>query len=47
VWELRDNIAPYDAGYVALAERLGAPLVTCDVKLARASGGRCAFDLIT
>ena len=47
VWELRDNITPYDAAYVALAERLDGPLITADGKLATASGARCTFDLIT
>lgn len=47
MWQLRDNITPYDAAYVALAERLGAPLLTCAAKLAAASGARCTFDLIT
>ncbi|TCO58483.1 type II toxin-antitoxin system VapC family toxin [Actinocrispum wychmicini] len=46
VWELRDNITPYDAAYVALAERLDSPLITCDAKLAASSGARCVFDLI-
>ncbi len=30
VWQLRHNLTPYDASYVALAERLGATLVTAD-----------------
>ena len=38
VWELRDSLTPYEAAYVALAELIGAPLVTCDVRLARARG---------
>jgi predicted nucleic acid-binding protein len=46
MWELRDNITPYDAAYVALAEELGCPLITCDAKLAASSGSRCVFDLI-
>ena len=46
MWELRDNVTAYDAAYVTLAERLDAPLVTCDAKLAGASGPRCTFDLI-
>jgi predicted nucleic acid-binding protein len=46
MWELRDNVTPYDAAYVALAERLGAPLVTCDARLQAAGGARCTFDLI-
>ena len=47
VWELRDNVTPYDAAYVALAERLDGPVITCDGKLAAASGPQCTFDLIT
>ncbi|WP_181193380.1 type II toxin-antitoxin system VapC family toxin [Prauserella shujinwangii] len=35
----------YDAAYVALAERLGVPLVTCDAKLAGANGHRASVDL--
>lgn len=46
MWQLRDNITPYDAAYVALAERLDGPLITCDAKLPAASGARCSFDLI-
>ncbi|HEX6388224.1 MAG TPA: type II toxin-antitoxin system VapC family toxin [Solirubrobacteraceae bacterium] len=33
MWELRHNLTAYDAAFVALAEALGAPLVTCDAKL--------------
>lgn len=40
-WELRENVTPYDAWYVALAEALGAPLVTSDDRLRRARGPRC------
>lgn len=47
MWQLRDNITPYDAAYVALAEQLDSPLITCDAKLATASGAKCAFDLIS
>jgi predicted nucleic acid-binding protein len=38
VWELRSNLTPYDAVYVALAEELDAPLLTTDLRLARAPG---------
>jgi predicted nucleic acid-binding protein len=38
VWALRDNLSAYDAAYVALAEALDAPLVTCDGRLSRAPG---------
>jgi predicted nucleic acid-binding protein len=34
VWELRDNFTACDAMYLALAEALNLPLVTCDAKLA-------------
>ena len=37
VFELHQNFTPYDAAYVALAERLGATLVTCDLRLTRAA----------
>jgi predicted nucleic acid-binding protein len=30
VWALRDNLTAYDAAFIALAEALGCPLVTCD-----------------
>jgi predicted nucleic acid-binding protein len=41
VWELRNSVRSYDAYYVALAEALDAPLVTCDDRLARAIGPMC------
>lgn len=40
VWELRHNLSAYDALYVALAEGLGADLITCDARMGRASGHR-------
>ncbi len=46
VWELRHNVTPYDAAYVALAEALGAVLVTADGRLARAAGPRCSIELL-
>jgi predicted nucleic acid-binding protein len=46
IWELRTNVTPYDAAYVALAERLDSPVMTCDARLTTASGTRCAFELI-
>jgi predicted nucleic acid-binding protein len=36
IWALRENLTAYDAAYVALAEGLGAPLLTCDSRLANA-----------
>jgi predicted nucleic acid-binding protein len=38
IWELRGSITPYDAAYVALAERLGVPLATTDAKLGGSNG---------
>lgn len=46
IWQLRHNVTPYDAAYVALAESLDATMLTADAKLATASGPRCAFQLI-
>lgn len=43
VWALRENLTPYDAWYVALAEALDAPLATLDERLAQAPGPRCRF----
>lgn len=34
IWQLRHQFTSYDAGYLALAEALQAPLWTCDAKLA-------------
>jgi predicted nucleic acid-binding protein len=37
IFELRDNFTPYDASYAALAEALGAELLTADRRLAHAA----------
>lgn len=34
VWTLRNQFTAYDASYLALAEGLDVPLVTCDAKMA-------------
>jgi predicted nucleic acid-binding protein len=47
IWSLRANLTPYDACYVALAERLGMPLVTGDARLARAPGIHCEVLVTT
>jgi predicted nucleic acid-binding protein len=41
VWELRDNMWPYDAIFVAMAESLEIPLVTVDKKYSGTPGIRC------
>jgi len=46
IWELRRNITAYDAAYVALAEALDVPLLTCDRALARAPGHRAIMELV-
>ena len=45
-YELRANVTPYDATYVALAEGLSCPLVSADARLARAPGIRCDVDIL-
>lgn len=47
MWELRSTVRTWDAAYVALAEALGAVLLTTDGRLARASGPKCAIEVAT
>lgn len=44
-WDLRNAISPYDGLYVALAEDLDVPLITCDVKLSKSSGHGARFEV--
>lgn len=44
IWQLRGNCTAYDAAYIALAEALAAPLVTCDRRLATAPGHRAGVE---
>jgi predicted nucleic acid-binding protein len=46
VWELRQNLTAHDAVYVALAEALGAPLLTRDRRLAAAPGHHVQVELV-
>lgn len=46
IFELRDAMTAYDAAYVALAEALDAPLLTCAAHLARAHGHRARITLL-
>ena len=45
-WTLPDNITAYDAMYIALAEALDAPIVTCDVRLSKTGGHRAKIDAV-
>ena len=45
IWQHRHNLTAYDAAYVALAEKLGAALVTRDGRLAAASGHTAQIEL--
>jgi predicted nucleic acid-binding protein len=46
IWALRSLMSAYDGAYVALAEALAAPLVTCDERLSRAHGHDAKVELI-
>jgi len=46
IWALRHGISAYDACYVALAETLDAPLLTCDARLANAHGHGAKIELL-
>jgi predicted nucleic acid-binding protein len=46
IWQLRDNLSAYDASYVALAENLGCPLLTCDGRLGRAARVKCPITVV-
>lgn len=46
VWELRNNLSAYDAIYIALAEALSVPLITCDRRLANAAGHSAQIEVI-
>jgi predicted nucleic acid-binding protein len=45
-WELRANVRAWDGVYVALAEALGATLVTLDARLARVPGLECPVEVL-
>jgi predicted nucleic acid-binding protein len=46
IWELRHNLTAYDAAYVALAETLGATLLTRDERIQRAPGHSAHVEVI-
>ena len=43
---LRDRLTAYDATYVALAEGLGATLLTRDARMAKAGGHRARIEVV-
>jgi predicted nucleic acid-binding protein len=45
IWRLRDNFSAFDAAYIALAQKLGATLVTRDSRLASASARLVSLEL--
>ena len=45
IWGMRANLTAYDAAFVALAEALDVPLVTCDRRLASAPGHAARFEI--
>jgi predicted nucleic acid-binding protein len=45
VWAMRHSVSTYDATYLALAEELNLPLVTCDAKLSRSNGHDAKIEL--
>ena len=45
IWRLRQNLTAYDAAYVALAEKLRAPLLTRDQRIAAAPGHAVAVEV--
>jgi len=46
MWGLRTSLSAYDAAYVALAEALAVPMLTCDDKLARAHGHNAKIEVV-
>ncbi len=45
IWRLRQNLSAYDAAYVALAEKLQAPLITRDQRIAAAPGHTATVEV--
>jgi len=46
IWQLRHSLTAYDAAYVALAESLGARLITRDGRMASCHGHHAKIKLM-
>lgn len=46
IWQLRPNFTAYDAAYIAVAERLGACILTSDSAFARGPGHSVTVELV-
>jgi predicted nucleic acid-binding protein len=46
VWSLRRNVTAYDGAYLALAEMLGATLITRDTALATIKGHKARVEVL-
>jgi predicted nucleic acid-binding protein len=46
MWALKETLSAYAGAYVALAEALGCPLLTCDARLGRAPGHRADVRVV-
>ena len=47
IWDMRHNLTAYDAAFVALAEALAVPLVTCDARLGASTGHSARIEVFT
>jgi len=45
IWQLRHNFSAYAAPYIVLSEKLDAPLITRDGRLASLSGHGATIEL--
>ena len=46
IWDLRKNATAYEGAYLALAEALGAPLLTADGRLASTPGHGARVEVV-